>query len=109
MEPHPTNPPAPPAQAATLRPRWTPDRQRLFLGTLLATGNVSHAARAAGMSRASVHRLRQRLKGTPFDRMWARALKVHAEALADPFAPDPRRPDPRQSDPRPAAPHQPRR
>ncbi|CAM5285358.1 LysR family transcriptional regulator [Sphingobium scionense] len=68
------------------RVRWTPERQRLFLTSLLATANVTQAARAAGMSPASAHRLRKRLAGTPFDRTWARALALHAQSLADPFA-----------------------
>jgi len=91
MDQRPT--PPSPALAAPPRPdraRWTPDRQRLFLTTLLATGNVTQAARVAGMSRASAHRLRRRLSGTPFDRTWDRALALHAQRLADPFAPDPR-------------------
>ncbi|MDR7153508.1 hypothetical protein J2W40_000302 [Sphingobium xenophagum] len=92
MDQHPTpHPPARPAPASTDRARWTPDRQRLFLTALLATGNVTHAARTAGMSRASAHRLRQRLAGTPFDRTWDRALALHAQSLADPFAPSPAR------------------
>ncbi|WP_443019434.1 hypothetical protein [Sphingobium sp. RAC03] len=41
------------------------------------------------MSRASAHRLRRRLAGTPFDRTWDRALALHAQSLADPFAPPP--------------------
>ena len=90
MDQHPTpHPPAPDAPASTDRARWTPDKQRLFLATLLATGNVTHAARTAGMSRASAHRLRQRLAATPFDRTWERALALHAQSLADPFAPQP--------------------
>ena len=90
MDQHPTpHPPAPPVPASTDRARWTPDKQRLFLATLLATGNVTHAARTVGMSRASAHRLRQRLVGTPFDRTWDRALAHHAQSLADPFAPQP--------------------
>jgi hypothetical protein len=90
MDQHPIpHPPAPAAPASTDRARWTPERQRLFLATLLATGNVTHAARTAGMSRASAHRLRQRLVGTPFDRTWDRALALHAQSLADPFAPPP--------------------
>lgn len=87
--PHPPAPAAPAAPASTDRARCTPDKQRLFLATLLATGNVTHAARTAGMSRASAHRLRQRLAGTPFDRTWDRALALHAQSLADPFAPQP--------------------
>ena len=90
MDQHPNpDPPAPAVPASTDRARWTPDKQRLFLATLLATGNVTHAARTAGMSRASAHRLRRRLADTPFDRTWDRALALHAQSLADPFAPPP--------------------
>lgn len=89
MEQHSPNPPAPgatpPRNLPVERVRWTPERQRLFLTSLLATGNVTQAARAAGMSPASAHRLRKRLAGTPFDRTWARALALHAQSLADPF------------------------
>jgi hypothetical protein len=93
MEQHSTTPPpAPPAQSSTDRARWTPEKQRLFLTALLATGNVGQAARAAGMSRSSAHRLRQRLAGTPFERTWDRALALHAQTLADPFAPGPTKP-----------------
>ncbi len=87
------HPPAPAAPASTDRARWTPDKQRLFLATLLATGNVTHAARTAGMSPSDAAReaisSRFKLAGTPFDRTWARALALHAQSLADPFAPPP--------------------
>ncbi|MHA6770021.1 LysR family transcriptional regulator [Sphingobium ummariense] len=90
MEQNPTpNPPAQPAPSSTRRGRWSADRQRLFLTALLSTGNVSQAAQVAGMSRSSAHRLRRRLAGTPFDRTWDRALALHAQGLADPFAPGP--------------------
>lgn len=93
MEPHPVpNPPAPGAIPTTDRARWTPDKQRRFLASLLATGNVTQAARTVGMSPASAHRLRRRLGGTPFDRTWTNALALHAQSLADPFAADPARP-----------------
>lgn len=45
-------------------------------------------------AQARAHRLRQRLSGTPFDHSWTRALALHAQALADPFAPDPSRRQP---------------
>jgi hypothetical protein len=78
--PPPGQPIAPP------RAHWTPAKQRIFLAALLETGSVARAARAAGMSRSSAHRLRQRLAGTPFDRAWDQALALHARQLADPFA-----------------------
>lgn len=64
---------------------WTPAKQRIFLAALSETGSVARAARAAGMSRSSAHRLRVRLAGTPFDRTWNHALRLHAHRLADPF------------------------
>lgn len=77
------NPPAPPVRA-----HWTPAKQRIFLAALFETGSVAHAARLAGMSRSSAHRLRQRLAGTPFDRTWDRVLVEHAQRMADPFGRD---------------------
>ena len=79
-------PPAAPPVAPPLRAQWTPARQRIFLAALVETGSVARAARAAGMSRSSAHRLRQRLADTPFDRAWDQALALHARRLADPFA-----------------------
>ena len=105
MESHPPRrPAAPPAPAASATPpagarrgaaappgrdRWTPAKQRIFLTALLDSGSVARAARAAGMSRSSAHRLRLRLAGTPFDRLWDQVLALHAQRLADPFAADP--------------------
>lgn len=70
------------------RAHWTPGRQRLFLRALFDTGSVAQAARAAGMSRSSAHRLRRRLAGTPFDQQWSNVLANHARRLADPFGRD---------------------
>jgi hypothetical protein len=70
------------------RAHWTPARQRIFLTALLDTGSVALAAKAAGMSRSSAHRLRTRLAGTPFARLWDLALAEHARRLADPFGGD---------------------
>lgn len=75
--------PAPPARSL-----WTPGKQRIFLHALIATGSVTAAARAAGMSRSAAQRLRTRLAGTPFDRLWSQALALHARSLANPFAGD---------------------
>ena len=97
--PAPTPPPAAP------REQWTPTRQRIFLAALAETGSVARAARAAGMSRSSAHRLRTRLAGTPFDHAWAQAIAFHARRLADPFAPDPlTAPRPRAAPPAPPLP-----
>ena len=84
MDQHPTPPPPPSPDSA----HWTPAKQRLFLAALLESGSVARAARVAGMSRSSAHRLRCRLAGTPFDQMWDRLLAMHARRMADPFAPD---------------------
>nr|WP_245842952.1 LysR family transcriptional regulator [Sphingomonas laterariae] len=77
-----------PLAAPPDRARWTPAKQRIFLVALLECGSVARAARAAGMSRSSAHRLRARLAGTAFDRAWDQARAAHARRLADPFGPD---------------------
>lgn len=82
--------------AARDHAHWTPARQRLFLSVLLDNGHVTAAARAAGMSRSSAHRLRRKLAGTPFDQAWDRALAVHAHLMADPFAQPARAAPPQQ-------------
>ncbi|WP_448658660.1 LysR family transcriptional regulator [Sphingomonas sp. CJ99] len=79
---------APAAAPPARRARWTPARQRIFLVALSDTGSIAAAARAAGLSRSSAHRLRARLAGTPFDIGWDRALALYARRAADPFAPD---------------------
>ncbi|UIJ45665.1 LysR family transcriptional regulator [Sphingomonas cannabina] len=96
--PHRNQPPvrdAAPVAPRTLQPRvppdrvqWTPALQRIFLAALAESGSVARAARAAGMSRSGAHRLRRRLAGTPFDRLWDHALALHARRMADPFAHD---------------------
>lgn len=73
------------------RDGWTPARQTAFLAALSATRSVTAAARAAGMSRESAHRLRGRRDGTLFAHLWDLALagapqpvgEGHAMALAD--------------------------
>ena len=82
------NPPPSKPAPAPIRALWTPAKQRIFLAALLETGSVARAAAAAGMSRSSAQRLRTRLAGTPFDRMWEQVVAQHARRLADPFAPD---------------------
>ena len=82
-----TDTPPPPARA-----HWTPAKQRIFLVALHDSGSVAAAARAAGMSRSSAHRLRARLAGTPFAQLWDSVLADHRRRLADPFAPSPHAP-----------------
>ncbi|GAA4709498.1 helix-turn-helix domain-containing protein [Sphingomonas lutea] len=54
--------------------RWTIDRQLRFLDALAHTRSVTEAAAAAGMSRASAHRLRNRDGAALFAAMWDIAL-----------------------------------
>jgi len=54
---------------------------------LIDTGSVARATAAAGISRSSAHRLRDRLPGAPFDRAWDQALARWTAAVADPFDP----------------------
>lgn len=61
----------------------TPEKQVIFLEALASSLSVKQAARAAGMSRASVYRLRSKLKGEPFDLAWEAALSCQMDALAD--------------------------
>jgi hypothetical protein len=53
---------------------WTPERQLRFLDTLVATRSVVKAAAAAGMSRESAYRLRNRREGALFAALWDQAL-----------------------------------
>lgn len=75
-----------PAPIPSPRAHWTPAKQRIFLAALLDTGSIARAAAAAGMSRSSARRLRQRLAGTAFDRQWDQCLAAFAAGFADPFA-----------------------
>lgn len=52
-----------------------------FLRCLAATASVSAAAKAVGMSRQSAHKLRNRLKGEPFDIAWEAAFQHGYDAL----------------------------
>jgi hypothetical protein len=53
---------------------WTSARQSAFLEVLARTRSVTRAARAAGMSRESAHRLRNRDPYGLFAAAWDRAL-----------------------------------
>ena len=55
---------------STRRGGWTIPRQAAFLQTLASTRSVGKAARAAGMSRESAHRLRKREPEGLFAAMW---------------------------------------
>jgi hypothetical protein len=62
---------------------WTPARQAEFLRVLAATHCVSAAARRVGMGRQSAYKLRNRLKGEPFDVAWQAAFRLQYDALAE--------------------------
>ena len=62
---------------------WTSHKQARFLRELAATHCVSAAARAVGMGRQSAYKLRNRLKGEPFDIAWQAAFRRQYDALAE--------------------------
>lgn len=74
------NDPIPPA-VLNLPDRWTKPRMAAFLRELAATHSVSAAARAVGMSRQAAYKLRNRLKGEPFDIAWEAAFQHGYDAL----------------------------
>lgn len=60
------------------RPRhngWTAERQLAFLGALSLTRSVTRSAAAAGMSRKSAYRLRERRDGALFAARWDQILR----------------------------------
>ncbi len=70
--------------SATAQPRhdgWTAEKQGVFLRALASSHCVATAARAAGMSRQSAYRLRNRLRGEPFDVAWHCAFRRQNDAL----------------------------
>ncbi|MEL7690680.1 hypothetical protein [Citromicrobium bathyomarinum] len=79
-------PPATPAALAGLpyvppADRWTKPKMAEFLRVLAATQQVKAAAKAVGMSRQSAYKLRNRLKGEPFDIAWEAAFQHGYDAL----------------------------
>ena len=81
----PETPPEPAAEPTlpVRRDGWTPEKQAEFLRQLASTHNVAEAARAVGMTRQSAYKLRNRLKGEPFDIAWAAAFRRKYDALAE--------------------------
>lgn len=59
----------------TRRDGWTAARQLRFLDMLVRSRSVTRAAAAAGMSRKSAYRLRDRPDGALFAAMWNQALR----------------------------------
>jgi len=87
-------PPKPRTRVRRARPErcrtdgWTAERQLRFLDTLSRTRSISKAAAAAGMSRESAYRLRERREGALFAAFWDEALafrpvEVHTPPLTD--------------------------
>ena len=79
-----------PKSSKIRRDGWTAERQLRFLDTLSRTRSVRAAAQAAGMSRESAYRLRDRRDGALFAALWDRALafdprvsEVHTGALSN--------------------------
>ena len=67
---------------ATRRDGWTPERIRIFLESLAECGVVEDAARAAGMSKQSAYRLRNRASGRAFHLAWAGAEHLSRRRVA---------------------------
>jgi len=70
------------------RDGWTAERQLRFLDTLSRTRSVIKSAAAAGMSRESAYRLRERREGALFAALWDEALafrpaEVHISPLTN--------------------------
>lgn len=61
--------------------RWSKPKMAEFLRVLAAQQSVSAAARSVGMSRQSAYKLRNRLKGEPFDIAWEAAFQHGYDAL----------------------------
>ncbi len=74
-------PRSPAAVRQSPRPQWTSDRVVTFCVTLAATGNVTLAARATGMSRKSAYARRASDPG--FAALWDRALAAARAARTD--------------------------
>ena len=78
MSTHPE--PTPPA-VLNLPDRWNKPKMAAFLRELACTHSIATAAKAVGMSRQSAYKLRNRLKGEPFDIAWEAAFQHGYDAL----------------------------
>jgi hypothetical protein len=76
--------PSPEARALAQRHNGiTPERQRVFIEVLAATGSVAEAARQAGASRQAFYAFRNRDGGRDFGTAWDHALSLATEQLCD--------------------------
>jgi hypothetical protein len=64
---------------------WTPERQRLFIAGLVATGHPATAAQALGLTLRGAYSLRKEAGAEEFAAAWDEALALHArrKALAE--------------------------
>ncbi len=60
---------------------WSADKQRLFLRQLAATGSVTRAAEAVGMTARAAYYLRNRPQARAFREGWALALRAASDTL----------------------------
>lgn len=77
-----TTTPKLPANKPARHKSWTRAKMALFLRELAASQSVTQAAKSVGLTRQSAYRLRNRLKGTPFDLGWEAALEMGFDQLA---------------------------
>ncbi len=76
--------PGVPVRAATPRHDGiTPERQRVFFETLAATGSVSQAATACGLSRQALYAYRNRADVPAFREAWDVAMSCAINILGD--------------------------
>ena len=62
---------------------WTAEKQRAFIDVLSKIGLVSEAAKAAGMSRKSAYKLRERTGAESFAWAWDTALMMGQDKVRD--------------------------
>ncbi|CAM3105185.1 hypothetical protein SPAN111604_03755 [Sphingomonas antarctica] len=62
---------------------WTPQRQREFIATIAATGNVTTACEALGMSQRSLYDLRRMAGAESFTAAWDAALVRGTRAIRE--------------------------
>lgn len=62
---------------------WTAEKQRAFIDVLSKIGLVSEAAKAAGMSRKSVYKLRERAGAESFAEAWDTALMMGQDRVRE--------------------------
>jgi hypothetical protein len=84
MDNSPKQPPFAPVRRRRQRQDgWTAEKQTAFIEALAATGCVTDAARAVGMSPSSAYQLRRTADGGAFRAAWNAALDCGLAELAD--------------------------